>query len=125
MGRRERDKGKRGELELRDLFRSYGFTAERGQQRSGSPDSPDVKHNIPGIHVECKRVERFDMYGSLRQAIQDAGEDMPVVFTRASVGSAKDAPRGEWITILKSHDFMKLLVSLYKDKADDENSDRR
>jgi hypothetical protein len=65
------------------------------------------------------------MYGSLRQAIQDAGEDMPVVFTRASVGSAKDAPRGEWITILKSHDFMKLLVSLYKDKADDENSDRR
>ena len=31
------------------------ITARRGQQFSGSPDSPDVVHNIPGVHLEVTR----------------------------------------------------------------------
>ena len=37
-----RAKGARGERLWRDELRAQGFTARRGQQFSGSPDSPDV-----------------------------------------------------------------------------------
>ena len=44
MGKRERDRGKRGELMLRDVLRAAGWVnAERGQQRAGGADSPDVR----------------------------------------------------------------------------------
>jgi len=37
-----REKGKRGERQWRDELRANGYAARRGQQFSGSPDSPDV-----------------------------------------------------------------------------------
>ena len=46
-----RNKGKRGELEWRDVIRSHGYEARRGQQFSGSPDSPDVVTDLP-YHFE-------------------------------------------------------------------------
>ena len=49
-----RNKGKSGELELaHELERLWGVSARRGQQFSGSPDSPDVVTGIPGLHIEC------------------------------------------------------------------------
>ena len=39
---KSRTKGKVGELELAAKLSEAGFPATRGQQHSGSPDSPDV-----------------------------------------------------------------------------------
>lgn len=77
-----RNKGKRGEAELAKVLRQYGYTgARRGQQYRGSPDSPDVT-GIEGVHIECKRVERLDLYAAMEQSKADAGADTPVVMHR-------------------------------------------
>ena len=65
MGKFSRDKGRRGEYWLRDQLRSRGWTSERGQQRSGSPDSPDVKCPELPVHWEMK-------YGYKRLSIRPA-----------------------------------------------------
>lgn len=97
-----RSKGGRGEREARDVFRSHGFEAERGCQRSGSPDSPDLKTSINSIHVEVKRTENLRLIPSYNQAMADAGDKEPVVMWRKN--------RGPWFAIL-SVDF---LLSLFR-----------
>ena len=71
----QRDKGKRGELKHRDVLRELGFVdAERGQQRHGGPDSPDVRNGIPGCHPEVKFYERHAAIRHLEQAEREAPE---------------------------------------------------
>ena len=90
-----RNKGKAGELELaHELTRLLGVDARRGQQFSGSPDSPDVRTNLPGLHIECKRVERFNLYDALAQSARDAGPDeIPIVCHRRN--------RTKWVVIVE------------------------
>ena len=78
-----RQKGKRGELELAKVLREHGYETRRGQQYSGTETSADVV-GLPGIHIECKRVENLNVYNALAQAIRDTGEsgDLPAVFHR-------------------------------------------
>ena len=67
-----RSKGKRGELELAQWLRDvWGISARRGQQFAGSPDSPDIVHSLPGVHIECKRQERLVIENALDQAMRD------------------------------------------------------
>jgi Holliday junction resolvase len=69
-----RRKGKRCELALAAKLRSLGFpTARRGQQFSGSPDSPDVVA-IKGLHIECKGVEKLNIWKAMAQAASDCGK---------------------------------------------------
>ena len=78
-----RQKGKRGELDLAKALRDAGYQTRRGQQYSGTETSADVV-GLPGIHIECKRVETFRLYDALEQAKRDTGEsgDLPAVFHR-------------------------------------------
>lgn len=102
MGAKSKRKGKTGELELVRVLRDQGFDARRGQQFSGSPDSPDVVvADLPGLHFECKRSERFSLYDALEQARGDAGEAVPVVAHRRS--------RREWVAVLPLEDFLKIV----------------
>lgn len=66
-----REKGKRGEREWRDELRAQGYDARRGQQFSGSPDSPDVVSSLP-IHFEVKRVQALQLRAAIAQASRDA-----------------------------------------------------
>ena len=69
-----REKGKRGERQWRDELRANGYAARRGQQFSGSPDSPDVIcESLPWAHFEVKLVERLDIYAAMDQARRDGG----------------------------------------------------
>lgn len=89
-----RDKGARGErdaaLALREVL---GCDAERGVQRSGSPDSPDVKTSITGLHIEVKRVEKGNVHVWMQQAIRDAGDQCPAVLHRKN--------RTEWLMTVR------------------------
>lgn len=67
-GRRSRNKGKRGEYIVRDLFRKWGFEARRGIQSAGEAD---LSHSIPGYHVEVKNDERLSIWAMLAQAERD------------------------------------------------------
>ena len=77
-----RMKGKRGELELARALRALGYDCRRGVQYSGANGDADVV-GLPGIHIECKRVERLNLTEAMKQARRDAlpGE-FPVVFHR-------------------------------------------
>ena len=74
-----RQKGARYERHIAKVLREHGFTAERGQQHAGGQDSPDVKHNLTGIHFEAKHVEKLNIWEALEQAERDAGDNIPVV----------------------------------------------
>lgn len=90
-----KNKGASGERELaREWARIFGCSARRGQQFSGSPESPDIVVGIPGIHVECKRVERFELDKAMAQSRRDAGEnEIPVVCHRKN--------RGKWVMVVE------------------------
>ncbi|MBC5648479.1 putative PDDEXK endonuclease [Christensenella tenuis] len=95
-----RNKGKRGELELAHKLQEYGFDTRRGQQYCGANGDADVV-GIPGLHIECKRVERLNVENALRQAEMDAREwEMPVVMHRAN--------REEWNVTLRLKNFMEI-----------------
>ena len=102
-----REKGKKGELELAQILRAYGFEARRGQQFSGANGDPDVI-GIPGYHIECKRVERLNIYEAMAQSINDAriGET-PVVMHRKN--------REEWLVSMRLGDFIKLYKGVNND----------
>lgn len=96
-----RQKGARGERELAELLRERGIKARRGQQFSGGTDSPDIVHDIPGLHIECKRTETLNVYVALEQAVRDAGmENTPVVFHRRS--------KKPWVVIMLASDFLNM-----------------
>ena len=100
-----RAKGATGELELAEFLREHGYPdARRGQQFHGGADSPDVV--CPGMedfHLECKRVEKGQLYNWLEQAERDAGSGKtPIVAHRRN--------RKEWVAILRLEDLLDLIL---------------
>ena len=96
-----REKGKRGEREACGFLTTLGWSAKRGQQFAGGTDSPDVIHDIPGIHLEVKRVERLNLGQAMAQARRDAGPKLPVVMHRRN---------GEqWLVTVDAAAFFKMV----------------
>jgi Holliday junction resolvase len=99
MGKKSKDKGARGERELAKALQKIGFDARRGRQYAGGPDSPDV-HGIPGVHIECKRMEKFSLYPALEQSINDAGDNVPTVMYRKNYE--------DWVVVVRLEDLKEL-----------------
>ena len=101
----QKNKGARGERELAKKFTEvFNCEARRGRQFSGSPDSPDVITSIEGIHIECKRTERFLLWDALEQSTNDAGEDVPIVCHRKN--------NKDWVVVVKLEDLPRLVKCL-------------
>lgn len=108
MAKNSRAKGKRGELELAAELRTYGFDARRGQQYRGGGDSPDVV-GLPGVHIECKRVQALNIEKAMAQSRRDAegtGE-VPVVMHRRN--------REGWKVTMDLGEFMNLYIAATMD----------
>ena len=92
-------KGKKGERELSAALRELGFTqVRRGQQFSGANGDADCV-GIPGVHIECKRVERLNVDAAMDQAVSDCGEAVPAVFHRRD--------RRPWLVAVRLDDLMR------------------
>ena len=124
MGLFSRNKGKIGERELaHELSRVFGVTARRGVQFQGTPGSPDVVVDIPDLHIECKRAERFRLYDALEQAVADAANKLPIVLHRQN--------KKPWVAVIRLDDLPRLTAILVPfqpipetlTKADDGNQD--
>lgn len=113
MAINSRNKGAAGERELSKKFQElFGCSARRGQQFSGSPDSPDIVTSIPGIHVECKRVEKLNIYAAIQQSKRDAGADeIPVVCFRKN--------REKWILAVELDSALKFSETMVKFRKDE------
>ena len=93
-----RRKGKEGELELSKILRGYGYETRRGQQYAGANGDADVI-GLPGVHIECKRVEQLNLNKAMEQAVRDARDGkVPTVFHRRN--------RQPWLVTLRLEDFM-------------------
>lgn len=99
-----RTKGKVGERCWRDFLRQNGYTdARRGQQFSGSNESPDVVcPSLSWLHAEVKRVHAFQGYDWLNQATEDASPgQIPYVAWRRN--------HTRWVVLLYAEDFIRLI----------------
>ena len=95
-----RAKGARGERELARILRGYGYDCRRGQQYCGANGDADVV-GLPGIHIECKRTERLNLYEAMAQAKADRREgEIPAVFHRKN--------NCDWLVIIPIENFMEL-----------------
>lgn len=95
-----RQKGARGERELAKVLRSYGYDSRRGQQYCGANGDADVV-GLPGVHIECKRVERLNLYDAVDQAKRDRKSyEIPAVFHRKN--------NSEWLVTLTLDGFMQM-----------------
>lgn len=93
-----REKGKAGELELSRILRDHGYAARRGQQFCGVNGDADII-GIPGVHIECKRVEKLNIHDAMQQAVRDAREgEIPVVMHRKN--------RTEWLATMRLSDWL-------------------
>ena len=107
-----RAKGQRGERAWRDQLREAGFnSAYRGQQYSGSPDSPDVQcPELPNLHFEVKHVEALNVWKAMQQAISDAGHHkVPVL--------AHKRNRSGWLVTMRADDWLELIRESYHVKG--------
>jgi hypothetical protein len=97
-----REKGKRGERQWRDELRANGYMARRGQQFSGSPDSPDVIcDQLRWIHFEVKAVERLNIGDAMEQARRDArGGKREAEGGNVDQSLLTSAPTGEKVPIV-------------------------
>ena len=92
-----RQKGCRGErMAAAAWVKEFGGHAERGVQRSGSPDSPDIKTDMQGIHIEVKNVEKGNPYSWIEQSVRDAGDNCPLVMHKRN--------NQPWLLIMRLED---------------------
>lgn len=101
-----RNKGKRGELELANLLKTYGYDARRGQQYCGISGDADVV-GLPGIHIEVKRVEKLNINDAVDQSCRDASiGKLPIVLHRKN--------RKPWLVTMTFIDWMELFQAWEK-----------
>jgi len=110
MGRMQRSKGARGERELaRELVRvlNEGGTKNnvapgsiyRSVQHAGKEGAGDVL-GVAGVHIESKRTESLSVYKAMEQAVDDCGNDIPIVCHKRNLQV--------WLCICELHDLVKL-----------------
>ena len=98
-----RNKGAVGERELAKVLKGYGYDCRRGQQYCGANGDADVV-GLPGLHIECKRVERLNLDDAMVQAKADVRrEEIPVVMHRKN--------NGKWRVTMSLEDF----VTIYRE----------
>ena len=101
MGKSQQRKGRRGEEELADVLREYGYDIQRGGSMTFG-EVPDLV-GLPGVHIECKRVEKLNIDQAMQQAITDAerfNDGVPIVFHRKN--------RRPWLVTLRLSNFMSI-----------------
>lgn len=99
MGKASKDKGKRGELLLARFLREHGYEARRTAQYCGQTGEAADVVGLPGLHIECKFVERLNIREALEQAKRDAKKGLiPVLFHKRS--------REDWLVTMRAEDFM-------------------
>lgn len=104
MGRSQQRKGAAGERELAALLSAAGYECQRGGSLSFGK-IPDVL-GLPGIHIECKRVEKLNVGEAMEQAIRDSErmlDGLPALFHRRN--------RKPWLVTMRLQDWLKLYGS--------------
>ena len=110
MGKSSQAKGRRGEREFAAAMRSYGFSDVSAAPPLNYGTVPDVV-GLPGIHIECKRVERLNVPQAMQQAIRDSerfNDGKAVLFHRRN--------REPWLVTMRLADWLELYKAFCRSK---------
>lgn len=106
IGKASKARGKRAELDLARKLQEFGFEARRTAQYCGKAGTSDVI-GVPGVHCECKAVQRLNIWEALDQSKRDSeadgNDDIPAVFFKRN--------RTGWYVALPLSDFIRLYAS--------------
>lgn len=112
-----RAKGVRGEHEVRDLLKRFGFSARRGQQFKGTKDSPDIIHNMTGFYIEVKLRQSFNLHDTIDTADSEKPEgDTSLVFHRKN--------QKRWLVTMDAEEFMSFMREMYDDGPQGDTEER-
>lgn len=112
IGKASSARGKRAELDLVHKLHEFGFTeARRTAQYCGKAGTSDVV-GVPGVHCECKAVQRLNIWEALLQSKRDSEADgngeIPAVFFKRN--------RSGWYVALPLTDFVDLIKERIKNE---------
>lgn len=101
VGKGSRTKGAGGERELARILKDrYGYETHRGFTFNRQSDVV----GLPGIHIECKRVENLNLRKALDQSVREARirrDGLPVVMYRKNYR--------KWKVAMQLDHFLQLL----------------
>lgn len=112
IGKSSKARGKRAELDLVHQLQKFGFSdARRTGQYSGKAGTSDVV-GIPGVHCECKAVQRLNIWEALSQSKRDSeadgnGDIAAVFFKRNRSGWHVAVPLSDFIRLYAQSDLCK------------------
>ena len=107
MAINSKKKGAKGERELANKLKEYGYNCRRGQQYNGL-EGEDVV-GLDYIHIECKRVEKLNIEKAIEQAKRDKSEEqLPAVFHRKN--------RGKWLVTMELENWIQIYNEFYSSK---------
>ena len=107
MAVNSRRKGAAGERELARKLNQYGFDTRRTVQYNGKAEEGEADLvGLDGIHIECKRVEKLNLYDAMAQAIHDAKGKLPAVFHRKN--------HCDWLVTMRLSDWMELYKEYFE-----------
>ena len=72
QGKASREKGKRFERWVANYFCEHGVSARRTAQYCGKTGQAGDVEGVPGVHVECKAVEKLNLEQAYQQSVRDA-----------------------------------------------------
>ncbi|HWT25847.1 MAG TPA: hypothetical protein VN213_20245 [Solirubrobacteraceae bacterium] len=84
------------------MLRAMGWTSAHRNFGSGSQGGGDIIGGPPGVHIECKRRERCEIWSWIAQAEAEARPtDLPAVFFRRN--------RSQWYVAIPADELLALL----------------
>lgn len=101
MSKSQQRKGSDGERELCAILHRAGYPVKWGGTHTYGT-VPDIS-GLPGIHVECKRVEKLNIMEAMTQSVRDAErfqDGLPAVFHRRD-----EQP---WLVTMRLTDWLKI-----------------
>lgn len=113
IGRASKAKGARFELQIAHYLQDHGYpSAHRTAQHCGKTgDAGDVE-GIEGLHIECKHVEKLNLYNAYHQSVRDNSaknsDDIPIVVHKKN--------RETTLVSLSLDDFVKIFSTYRKEE---------
>ena len=101
MGAKSQKKGADGERELVEHLHRAGYPVSWGGNKTYGA-VPDVS-GLPGVHIECKRVEQLSIARAMEQADRDAHrfrDGAPTLFHRKN--------KSPWLVTMRLTDWLRL-----------------
>lgn len=107
MAINSKQKGAKGERELANKLKEYGYKTRRGQQYNGI-EGEDVV-GLEYIHIECKRVEKLNIDKAMEQSKRDCeNNQLSAVFHRKN--------NKQWKVTMELEDWISLYNEYYSSK---------